>query len=70
MCGGISAIPTLIFGRPKTSLSPGLSAPLSRKLSTGKAAALTGFAAADFSRMRNANYDWFTLDCLTRMLST
>jgi len=39
-----------------------------RKLSTRKAAALTGFAAADFSRVRNADYGRFTLDRLIRML--
>jgi predicted XRE-type DNA-binding protein len=39
-----------------------------RKLSTRKAAALTGFAAADFSRVRNADYGRFTLDRLVRML--
>ena len=41
-----------------------------RKLSTRKAADLTGFAAADFSRVRNANYGRFTLDRLIRMLGT
>jgi predicted XRE-type DNA-binding protein len=39
-----------------------------RKLSTRKAAALTGFAAAGFSRVRNADYGRFTLDRLIRML--
>jgi predicted XRE-type DNA-binding protein len=39
-----------------------------RKLSTRKAAELTGFAAADFSRVRNADYGRFTLDRLIRML--
>ena len=39
-----------------------------RKLSIRQAAALTGFAAADFSRVRNANYGRFTLDRLIRML--
>jgi predicted XRE-type DNA-binding protein len=39
-----------------------------RKLSTRQAAKLTGFAAADFSRVRNAAYGRFTLDRLIRML--
>lgn len=39
-----------------------------RKLSTRKAAELTGFAAADFSRVRDADYGRFTLDRLIRML--
>jgi predicted XRE-type DNA-binding protein len=39
-----------------------------RKLSTRQAARLTGFAAADFSRVRNADYGRFTLDQLIRML--
>ena len=39
-----------------------------RKLSTRQAAKLTGFAAADFSRVRNADYGRFTLDRLIRML--
>lgn len=40
-----------------------------RKLSTRKAHDLTGFAAADFSRVRNADYGRFTLDRLIRMLN-
>lgn len=39
-----------------------------RKLSTRAAGQITGFAAADFSRIRNANYGRFTLDRLIRML--
>jgi predicted XRE-type DNA-binding protein len=39
-----------------------------RKLSTRQAAKATGFAAADFSRVRNAAYGRFTLDRLIRML--
>ncbi|MGH6896786.1 MAG: helix-turn-helix domain-containing protein [Geminicoccaceae bacterium] len=39
-----------------------------RKLSTRQAAELTGFAAADFSRVRNADYGRFTLDRLIRRL--
>ena len=39
------------------------------KFSVRKAAAMTGFAAADFSRVRNANLGRFTLDRLIRMLS-
>ena len=41
-----------------------------RGLSVRKAAALTGFAAADFSRVRNADLGRFTLDRLMKMLST
>ncbi len=40
-----------------------------RGLSVRKAAALTGFAAADFSRVRNANLGRFTLDRLMKMLA-
>lgn len=40
-----------------------------RKLSVRKAATATGFAAADFSRVRNADYGRFTLDRMIRMLS-
>ena len=35
-----------------------------------KAADATGFAAADFSRIRNASLDRFTLDRLMKMLAT
>ena len=38
-------------------------------LSVRKAAALTGFAAADFSRIRNADLGRFTLDRLMRILA-
>ena len=41
-----------------------------RGLSTRKAAALTRFAAADFSRVRNADLARFTLDRLMKMLAT
>ena len=34
-----------------------------------KAATLTGFAAADFSRIRNADLGRFTLDRLIKMLA-
>lgn len=37
-------------------------------LSVRKAASLTGFAAADFSRVRNADLGRFTLDRLIKML--
>jgi predicted XRE-type DNA-binding protein len=37
-------------------------------LSAGEAARRTGFAAGDFSRIRNANYGRFTLDRMIRML--
>ncbi len=40
-----------------------------RGLGVRKAGALTGFAAADFSRIRNANLGRFTLDRLLRMLA-
>ena len=39
-----------------------------RALSIRAAGHETGFAAADFSRVRNANYGRFTLDRLIRML--
>ncbi len=41
-----------------------------RGLSVRKAAALTRFAAADFSRIRNADLGRFTLDRLMKMLAT
>ena len=40
-----------------------------RGLSVRKAAALTPFAAADFSRIRNADLGRFTLDRLVKMLA-
>ncbi len=40
-----------------------------RGLSIRKAAALTPFAAADFSRIRNADLGRFTLDRLMKMLA-
>jgi predicted XRE-type DNA-binding protein len=39
-----------------------------RGLSVRKAARMTGFAAADFSRIRNANLGRFTLDRMMRMI--
>ena len=39
-----------------------------RGLSVRKAAKKTGFAAADFSRIRNANFGRFTLDRMMRMI--
>ena len=39
-----------------------------RQLSVRKAASATGFAAADFSRVRSADLGRFTLDRLIRML--
>ena len=39
-------------------------------LSVRKAAALTRFAAADFSRVRNADLQRFTLDRLMQMLAS
>ena len=40
-----------------------------RGLPVRKAAVLTGFAAADFSRIRNADLGRFTLDRLMKMLA-
>ncbi len=40
-----------------------------RPLTVRKAATLTGFAAADFSRIRNADLGRFTLDRLIKMLA-
>lgn len=40
-----------------------------RKLSVRKAAKLTGFAAADFSRIRNVKLSRFTIDRLMLMLN-
>ena len=40
-----------------------------RGLTVRKAGALTGFAAADFSRIRNADLGRFTLDRLMKMLA-
>ena len=40
-----------------------------RELSVRKAGTSTGFAAADFSRIRNADLGRFTLDRLMRMLA-
>ena len=40
-----------------------------RGLAVRKAASLTGFAAADFSRVRNADLGRFTLDRLMKMLA-
>ena len=39
-----------------------------RQLTVREAAGMTGFAAADFSRIRNANLARFTLDRLMKML--
>ncbi len=41
-----------------------------KKLTIRKAEKQTGFAAADFSRVRNADLGRFTLDRLIRMLNT
>ena len=40
-----------------------------RELTVGRAAQLTGFAAMEFSRVRNANLGRFTLDQLARILA-
>lgn len=40
-----------------------------RNLTVRKAASMTGFAAADFSRIRNASLGRFTLDRLMKMLA-
>jgi predicted XRE-type DNA-binding protein len=52
---------TIIAGRIIVALDD-------RGLSTRQAAKATGFAAADFSRVRNADYARFTMDRLIRML--
>ena len=41
-----------------------------RGLTVRKAGAMTGFAAADFSRIRNANLGRFTIDRLIKILSS
>lgn len=41
-----------------------------QELTVRKAATVTGFAAADFSRVRNADLNRFTLDRLIRMLGS
>ena len=40
-----------------------------RKLSVRNAQKMTGFAAADFSRVRNADYGRFTIDRLIKMVN-
>ena len=40
-----------------------------RGLSVRKAGALTGFVAADYSRIRNADLGRFTMDRLTKMIA-
>ncbi len=40
-----------------------------RGISVRKASGMTGFAAADFSRIRNADLGRFTLDRLMRMIA-
>jgi predicted XRE-type DNA-binding protein len=55
--------------RGKTIIAARIIAALDdRGLSTRQAAKATGFAAADFSRVRNADYARFTMDRLIRML--
>ncbi len=41
-----------------------------RKLTVRKAGSMTGFAAADFSRVRNADLGRFTLDRLIKILGS
>ena len=41
-----------------------------RSLTVRKAGAITGFAAADFSRIRNVNLGRFTIDRLMKILSS
>lgn len=43
---------------------------ISAQATVRKAASATGFAAADFSRVRSADLGRFTLDRLIRMLSS
>ena len=40
-----------------------------RRLSPGKAGRMTGFAAADFARIRDANLGRFTLDRMMKILT-
>lgn len=55
--------------RAKTMIAGRIIATLDQRgLSTRQAAKATGFAAADFSRVRNADYGRFTMDRLIRML--
>ncbi len=55
----------------KAALAAGIIAALDdRGLSVRKAAALTRFASADFSRVRNADLGRFTLDRLMKMLAS
>ncbi len=54
----------------KAVLAAGIIAVLDdRGLTVRKAASLTGFAAAEFSRIRNADLGRFTLDRLMKMLA-
>ncbi len=54
----------------KAILAAGIIAVLDeRGLTVRKAGALAGFAPADFSRIRNADFGRFTLDRLIRMLA-
>ena len=56
--------------RAKAVLAAGIIAVLDdRGFAVRKAASLTGFAAADFSRVRNADLGRFTLDRLMKMLA-
>lgn len=56
--------------RAKAVLAAGIIAVLDdRGLDVSAAAGLTGFAAADFSRIRNADLGRFTLDRLMKMLA-
>lgn len=60
------------LGHPDADLKQAkaiLAAPDDRGLSVRKTGALTRFAAADFSRIRNADLGRFTLDRLMKMLA-
>jgi predicted XRE-type DNA-binding protein len=57
----IRLVKTIIAGRIVAALDD-------RELSARQAAKATGFAAADFWRVRNADYARFTMDRLIRML--
>ncbi len=65
------------FGDPETGLKQAkaivaariVSVLDERRLTVRKTAALTGFAPADFSRIRNADLGRFTLDRLMKMLA-
>ena len=67
---GISTTPHADLKQAKAILAAKIIAVLDeRDLTVRKAASMTGFAAADFSRVRNAALGRFTLDRLMKMLA-